>query len=65
MKRTAALLSALNNQPKHKLLVSLLQEAFPVLGWFQSYNVTKFKADVIAGITIASLCIPQVIKHNI
>ncbi|KAE7998124.1 hypothetical protein FH972_002699 [Carpinus fangiana] len=64
VKKTAALLSALNNQPKHKLLVSHLQEAFPVLGWFQSYNVTKFKADVIAGITIASLCnIPQSIGY--
>jgi low affinity sulfate transporter 2 len=53
-------LSAPKNQPKHKLVLSVLQEAFPILRWCQNYNVTKFKADVIAGLTLASLCIPQV-----
>lgn len=37
-----------------------LQALFPILEWAQSYNLKKFRGDLIAGLTIASLCIPQV-----
>lgn len=37
-----------------------LQAVFPILEWSQSYNLTKFRGDLVAGLTIASLCIPQV-----
>ena len=35
---------------------------FPILVWCQSYTVTKFKNNLLAGLTIASLRIPQVNK---
>lgn len=37
-----------------------LQFLFPVFDWSRTYNLSKFKGDLIAGLTIASLCIPQV-----
>ncbi|KAL6894574.1 hypothetical protein ACP4OV_008672 [Aristida adscensionis] len=36
-----------------------LQYVFPVLDWGRHYNIGKFKGDLIAGLTLASLCIPQ------
>jgi high affinity sulfate transporter 1 len=38
-----------------------LQYVFPVLDWGRHYTLAKFKGDLIAGLTIASLCIPQVL----
>jgi high affinity sulfate transporter 1 len=37
-----------------------MQAIFPILEWGRSYSLTKFRGDLIAGLTIASLCIPQV-----
>jgi high affinity sulfate transporter 1 len=37
-----------------------LQFLFPAVEWGRNYNFNKFKSDLIAGLTIASLCIPQV-----
>lgn len=37
-----------------------LEFLFPVFEWGRDYNFSKFKGDLIAGLTIASLCIPQV-----
>ncbi|KAG9129559.1 hypothetical protein Leryth_023899 [Lithospermum erythrorhizon] len=36
---------------------------FPILEWGRKYNLTKFRGDLIAGLTIASLCIPQDIGY--
>lgn len=36
------------------------QYVFPVLQWAPSYNLKLFKSDLISGLTIASLAIPQV-----
>lgn len=52
------------DQPKSRKLVLGLQFLFPVLDWGRSYNLSKFKGDVISGLTIASLCIPQVCLLN-
>ena len=41
-------------------LFSMLQPTFPILSWCQNYKATKFKHDLLAGLTLASLCIPQV-----
>ncbi|TVU06131.1 hypothetical protein EJB05_49325 [Eragrostis curvula] len=41
-----------------------LQFLFPVLEWGRTYNFSKFKGDLIAGLTIASLCIPQDIGYS-
>ncbi|WOK94160.1 sulfate transporter 1.3-like [Canna indica] len=51
------------DQPKSRQLVLGLQHVFPILEWGRNYNLTKFKGDIIAGLTIASLCIPQDIGY--
>lgn len=43
-----------------KLVVSVLLAIFPILYWCRNYKATKFKNDLLAGLTLASLCIPQV-----
>ena len=48
------------NQTKSRKLVLGLQALFPILEWGREYNLSKFKGDLIAGLSIASLCIPQV-----
>lgn len=48
------------DQSKTRKLVLGIQAVFPILDWGMSYNLSKFKGDLIAGLTIASLCIPQV-----
>ncbi|KAK9134332.1 hypothetical protein Syun_013662 [Stephania yunnanensis] len=40
-----------------------LQTIFPILQWGRDYNFAKLKGDLIAGLTIASLCIPQDIGY--
>jgi high affinity sulfate transporter 1 len=37
-----------------------LQSVFPIFDWARGYNLKSFKGDLISGLTIASLCIPQV-----
>lgn len=36
------------------------QYAFPILKWGPEYSFQLFKSDIVAGLTIASLAIPQV-----
>lgn len=48
------------DQPQSRKLVLGIQAIFPIVEWARSYNLSKFKGDLIAGLTIASLCIPQV-----
>ncbi|KAJ1419901.1 sulfate anion transporter, conserved site [Sesbania bispinosa] len=40
-----------------------VQSLFPIFEWAQGYSFKKFKGDLIAGLTIASLCIPQDIAY--
>ncbi|GAU45646.1 hypothetical protein TSUD_400830 [Trifolium subterraneum] len=42
---------------------SFLQSLFPILVWFKDYTASKFKDDLLAGLTLASLCIPQSIGY--
>ncbi|XP_075500873.1 sulfate transporter 3.1-like [Primulina tabacum] len=51
------------NQPPRKKFALGLQYLFPVLEWGPRYTLEFFKADLIAGITIASLAIPQGISY--
>lgn len=55
----------LKNQPKfsRKLLLGL-QYFFPILEWGPRYSFGFFKSDLISGITIASLAIPQGISYS-
>ncbi|ONK73995.1 uncharacterized protein A4U43_C03F1710 [Asparagus officinalis] len=52
------------DQSSSRRLLLGLQSVFPIFKWGRSYNLTKFKGDLIAGITIASLCIPQDIGYS-
>ncbi|KAL5128649.1 Low affinity sulfate transporter 3 [Glycine soja] len=43
--------------------LSCLQNLFPIISWLRDYKVSKFKDDLLAGLTLASLCIPQSIGY--
>ncbi|KAL3531315.1 hypothetical protein ACH5RR_010637 [Cinchona calisaya] len=51
------------NQPPARKLVLFLQYIFPILEWGPRYTFNFFKSDLISGITIASLAIPQGISY--
>ncbi|KAL7112949.1 hypothetical protein ACP275_04G033500 [Erythranthe tilingii] len=51
-----------NQPPRRKLLLGL-QYVFPIVQWGPQYTWQFLKADLIAGITIASLAIPQGISY--
>ncbi|KAL2323522.1 hypothetical protein Fmac_027901 [Flemingia macrophylla] len=51
------------HQPPSKKLVLALQYFFPIFEWAPQYTFQFFKSDLIAGITIASLAIPQGISY--
>jgi hypothetical protein len=53
-------LRSFKDQPRSKKFILGLQAIFPILEWGRSYSFAKFRGDLIAGLTIASLCIPQV-----
>ncbi|KAL0313992.1 UNVERIFIED_CONTAM: Low affinity sulfate transporter 3 [Sesamum angustifolium] len=55
--------AAKNGQPQANRPVLFLQGLFPILKWGRNYKATKFKNDVMAGLTLASLCIPQSIGY--
>jgi sulfate transporter 1, high-affinity len=52
------------NQPRSAKFMMGLKFLFPVFEWGRTYNFSKFKGDLIAGLTIASLCIPQDIGYS-
>ncbi|RDX85464.1 Sulfate transporter 3.1, partial [Mucuna pruriens] len=52
------------NQTVPKKLVLGLQYFFPILEWAPKYTLNFFKSDLISGITIASLAIPQGINSS-
>ncbi|KAG7592594.1 SLC26A/SulP transporter domain [Arabidopsis thaliana x Arabidopsis arenosa] len=51
------------DQSKSKKLMLGIQSVFPVIEWGRKYNLKMFRGDLIAGLTIASLCIPQDIGY--
>ncbi|PWA65456.1 sulfate transporter 3,1 [Artemisia annua] len=51
-----------NQKPVRKCVLGV-QYFFPIFDWAIRYNLSFFKSDVIAGITIASLAIPQGISY--
>ncbi|KAL2238838.1 UNVERIFIED_CONTAM: Sulfate transporter 3.1 [Sesamum indicum] len=51
------------NQPPRRRFILGLQYVFPILEWGPRYTLQFFRADLIAGITIASLAIPQGISY--
>ncbi|PSS00001.1 Sulfate transporter 2.2 like [Actinidia chinensis var. chinensis] len=57
------LTSSSPKQPRSRVAVSVLQGLFPILSWARNYKASKFKKDLMAGLTLASLCIPQSIGY--
>jgi uncharacterized protein YybS (DUF2232 family) len=52
-------------QPLNKKFILGVQYFFPILSWLPNYSFKLFKCDLIAGLTIASLAIPQVFNQFI
>lgn len=52
------------DQSSSRKFILGIQAIFPILEWGKGYNFSKFKGDLIAGLTIASLCIPQDIGYS-
>ncbi|KAK3414182.1 hypothetical protein EUGRSUZ_I02684 [Eucalyptus grandis] len=52
------------DQPQSRKFIIGIQSVFPILEWGRHYNLAKFRGDLIAGLTIASLCIPQDIGYS-
>ncbi|KAF5442433.1 hypothetical protein F2P56_035090 [Juglans regia] len=51
------------DQPRSRKFILGIQTIFPIFEWGRKYNLTKLRGDLIAGLTIASLCIPQDIGY--
>eukprot|EP00262_Sarcandra_glabra_P014616 TRINITY_DN42_c0_g1_i2.p1 TRINITY_DN42_c0_g1~~TRINITY_DN42_c0_g1_i2.p1 ORF type:complete len:658 (-),score=56.64 TRINITY_DN42_c0_g1_i2:371-2344(-) len=51
------------NQTRSRKIILGLQYVLPILEWAPRYTFDFFKSDLIAGITIASLAIPQGISY--
>ncbi|XP_022642904.1 high affinity sulfate transporter 2 [Vigna radiata var. radiata] len=56
-------LNKFKDQSFFGIIVLALQSLFPILEWGRHYNLKKFRGDLISGLTIASLCIPQDIAY--
>ncbi|XP_031389086.1 probable sulfate transporter 3.3 [Punica granatum] len=50
-------------QPRGKRFILGAQYVFPILQWGPHYSLQLFKSDIVAGLTIASLAIPQGISY--
>ncbi|XWS34495.1 hypothetical protein CRYUN_Cryun21dG0043200 [Craigia yunnanensis] len=50
-------------QPTRKKWILAVQYIFPILQWVPNYSLKLFKSDVVSGLTIASLAIPQGISY--
>ena len=50
-------------QPFNRKLILGAQYLFPILEWLPHYRLKHFKSDLISGLTIASLAIPQGISY--
>lgn len=53
-------LRSFKDQTKSRKFILCIEAIFPIFSWGRGYNLKKFRGDIIAGLTIASLCIPQV-----
>nr|CBK55654.1 sulphate transporter [Astragalus racemosus] len=51
------------NQPSFTKFILALQFFFPIFHWAPQYNLSLLRRDVISGLTIASLAIPQGISY--
>ncbi|KAL7618161.1 hypothetical protein Lser_V15G01335 [Lactuca serriola] len=56
-------LHGLKNQTRLNKILFALHFVFPIFQWAPNYNLTLFRSDVVSGLTIASLAIPQGISY--
>ncbi|MFS7974245.1 putative SLC26A/SulP transporter, STAS domain, sulfate anion transporter, STAS domain superfamily [Helianthus anomalus] len=56
-------LHGFKNQSRVKKLILALQFFFPIFEWAPNYSFMLFRSDVVSGLTIASLAIPQGISY--
>ncbi|XP_057442586.1 sulfate transporter 1.3 [Lotus japonicus] len=56
-------LRSFKDQSKSRKCILGIEAIFPILSWGRTYTLKKFRGDLIAGLTIASLCIPQDIGY--
>ncbi|KAI9106676.1 hypothetical protein K1719_022204 [Acacia pycnantha] len=61
--RGNSLFSSSNNKVFQRLAASFFLNLFPILSWIRDYKASTFKDDLLAGLTLASLCIPQSIGY--
>ncbi|XP_058787698.1 sulfate transporter 1.3-like [Vicia villosa] len=57
-------LRSFKDQTKSRKFILCIEAIFPIFSWGRGYNLKKFRGDIIAGLTIASLCIPQDIGYS-
>ncbi|XP_019174949.1 PREDICTED: sulfate transporter 1.3-like isoform X2 [Ipomoea nil] len=57
-------LRSFKDQTRSRKFVLFIQAVFPILEWGRHYSFAKFRGDLISGLTIASLCIPQDIGYS-
>lgn len=48
------------DQTKSRKFILGIEAIFPILNWGRTYSLKNFRGDLISGLTIASLCVPQV-----
>lgn len=53
-------LQRFRNQTWRNRVILGLQSLFPIFTWGSQYDLKLFRSDVVSGLTIASLAIPQV-----
>lgn len=53
----------LKDEPLSRKTLKVVQYFVPIFDWLPKYNFALFKYDLLAGITIASLAIPQGISY--
>ncbi|KAJ7513377.1 hypothetical protein O6H91_24G003600 [Diphasiastrum complanatum] len=56
-------LRQLKNEPRRLKLLLALKYIFPIFEWGSKYKLKTFQGDLVSGLTIASLCIPQDIAY--
>ncbi|KAF3780318.1 Low affinity sulfate transporter 3 [Nymphaea thermarum] len=55
--------SAFKKQPVSGHFLSAMKRLFPILVWLRNYDLKLFRRDLLAGLTLASLSIPQSIGY--
>ncbi|KAK7282786.1 hypothetical protein RIF29_11844 [Crotalaria pallida] len=63
VKDTKFFFSSSKKQSCHEHVVSFLETLFPIISWLKNYKASKFKDDLLAGLTLASLSLPQSIGY--